>query len=160
MTVYPIAPPVDTATPMPDGSVIHVVQEGQALWNVAAIYGIELEELLKLNKLSTNSVIYTGDELVVKPPVGTPTPALQETATQVPHTATKIPSATPTTLSGEEVALTQTAMVNLQATPTPQPSALSTFLPSGVDTIKMVIAVLVVGGVALFIGGSILSRFA
>jgi hypothetical protein len=51
-------------------------------------------------------------------------------------------------------------MANLQATPTPQPSALSAFLPSGVDTIKMVIAVLVVGGVTLFIGGSILSRFA
>lgn len=160
VTVYPAAPPVDTATPMPDGSVIHVVQEGQALWNVAAIYGIELEELLKLNKLSTNSVIYTGDKLVVKPPVGTPTPALQETATQVPHTATKIPSATPTTLSGADVALTQTAMANLQTTPTPQSSALSAFLPSGVDTIKMVIAVLVVGGLALFIGGSIFSRFA
>ena len=119
-----------------------------------------MEELLKLNKLTTNSVIFTGDKLVIKPPLGTPTPTPQETATQIPYTATKIPSATPTTLSGEEVALTQTAMVNLQATPTPQPSALSTFLPSGVDTFKMVIAVLVVGGVALFIGGSILSRFA
>jgi len=160
VTVYPIAPPVDTATPMPDGSVIHVVQEGQALWNVAAIYGIELEELLKLNKLSTNSVIYTGDELVIKPPVGTPTPALQETATQVPHTATKIPSTTPSALSGENVALTQTVTANLQITPTPQPSTLIAFLPSGVDTIKMVIAVLVVGGMTLFIGGSILSRFA
>lgn len=58
--------PVAAATSQPDGSIIHIVQQGQALWNIAAIYDIELSELLTLNGLSTSALIFPGDELLVK----------------------------------------------------------------------------------------------
>lgn len=58
--------PVTAATSQPDGSIIHVIQQGQALWNIAAIYAIELSELLELNGLSANALIFPGDELLVK----------------------------------------------------------------------------------------------
>jgi hypothetical protein len=37
--------PVVTATPHPDGSVIHVVEPGQVLINIAAAYNMKLSEL-------------------------------------------------------------------------------------------------------------------
>lgn len=58
--------PVAAATPQLDGSTIHVIQQGQALWNIATLYDIELSELLELNGLSANALIFPGDELLVK----------------------------------------------------------------------------------------------
>ena len=40
------------STPNPDGSIVHVVQSGQTLVGVANVYGIPLQDLLKLNNLS------------------------------------------------------------------------------------------------------------
>ncbi|MDI6814175.1 MAG: CAP domain-containing protein, partial [Desulfitobacteriaceae bacterium] len=50
--------PLVTSTPNADGSIVHEVQAGQALWNIAAIYNIPLAELLALNGLTENSFIY------------------------------------------------------------------------------------------------------
>ena len=78
-----------TSTPASDGSVTHVVQSGQTLWTLAAIYNVPLEELVQENNLSENSVIYPGDKIIIKP-------GLKITAT--PTQPAETPEPTPTSM--------------------------------------------------------------
>ncbi|MGB9641520.1 MAG: CAP domain-containing protein [Anaerolineales bacterium] len=64
-TAVPIIP-IQTATPNADGSIVHVVQSGQALWNIAAAYKIPLADLLSINGLTSDSLIYPGQKILVK----------------------------------------------------------------------------------------------
>ncbi len=66
--------PVEAAEPREDGSIIHVVRTGQALWNIAAVYDVSIEQILELNGLSQNSVIQPGQEILVRPPDATKQP--------------------------------------------------------------------------------------
>jgi hypothetical protein len=90
--------PVITATPRPDGSIVHVVQEGQTLWTIAAVYGLDLAQLLSLNGLAEDSFVHPGDEVIVRP-------AATATPTDAPS-PTVAPSAPPptATLSSEQAA--------------------------------------------------------
>ncbi len=103
--------PLITSTPNADGSIVHVVQAGQALWNIAAIYNIPLAELLALNGLTENSFIYPGDKILIRK--GEPTP-----------TATEPPTPTPTaTLPPALPALTVTVNTMPDTLSTPSPFA-------------------------------------
>lgn len=159
VTIYPQFTPVDTATPQPDGSIVHTVQQGQALWNIAAFYGIDPDQLLELNNITENTVLFPGDTLVVKPPNATPTPTPPATVTPFPATATPIATSTPTPLSPQEVALTETAYADFLATQTPPASVLSRVVPSAQEAVVGIIGVLVIGGMAFVIVGSVLNRF-
>ena len=71
----PTTPPiyaVQTVTPQADGSIIHVVQQGQALWNIAMAYGTTVEELCRLNGISncTNPILSVGQKITVRPGSG------------------------------------------------------------------------------------------
>ncbi len=65
-------------TPKPDGSIVHIVQPGETLWAIAVAYGVTVDELIALNRLS-NAIIYPGDTLLI---------GLAYTATPEPPTAT------------------------------------------------------------------------
>ncbi len=96
-TKAPTAPPfipIVTSTPNADGSVVHVVQAGQALWNIAAIYKVPLAELLALNGLTENSFIYPGDKILVRKAEATPTAELIDSPT--PTLTMTAPLSTPT----------------------------------------------------------------
>jgi len=80
--------PVTVVTPNEDGSIIHEVEVGQALWNIAIAYEVTVNQLLALNNLSENAVIYVGQTLFVQPAY-TPTPL--PTATQTPRAPTRTP---------------------------------------------------------------------
>ncbi|MBU2609610.1 MAG: LysM peptidoglycan-binding domain-containing protein, partial [Chloroflexi bacterium] len=61
-TRLPNIPSVSTGTvipntPNPDGSIIHIVQKGDTIYGIAFAYGIPVEELLRLNGLTLDSVI-------------------------------------------------------------------------------------------------------
>ena len=86
--VTPKVAPVTVATTNEDGSIIHKVEIGQALWSIAAAYEVTVDQLLALNNLSANAVIYEGDTLLVKLAY-TPTPS--PTITQTPRTPTRTP---------------------------------------------------------------------
>jgi LysM repeat protein len=92
--------PVVAATPLPDGSIIHEVQPGQALWNISTIYQVGLPFILTLNGISEDTVIYPGDKLIIRPPDATPTPqassTLEETATSTATEAATQDRPTPT----------------------------------------------------------------
>ena len=85
-------------TPMPDGSIIHIVRSGQFLWTIAEIYGVDLQTIFTLNDLNENSIIYPGDEIIIRPS-STPTPFSSSTPPSQDKTfataETQIRSATP-----------------------------------------------------------------
>jgi hypothetical protein len=81
-----VPPPIIVATAQADGSVVHVVQPGQVLWAIADAYGVRIQDVVVLNGLGMNQVLYPGDELTIQPAL-TPSPTVTSTAS---------PSATPT----------------------------------------------------------------
>lgn len=74
-----IVTPITLAEPRDDGSIVHVVQQGQALWSVAAYYEVKLDHLYLINGFRPEHIIQPGDEVMVRLPDGqapppTPTP--------------------------------------------------------------------------------------
>jgi hypothetical protein len=90
--------PITAATPNPDGSIVHVVQYGQFLENIAKAYGITLSELLEINYMNQDTVIFPGDKLLIMSST-TPNAALSGNGTLAlaeSNTPTGSPSRTPT----------------------------------------------------------------
>jgi LysM repeat protein len=73
--------PVKIATPQADGSVVHQVQSGQSLWSIAIKYGVKIDTIRRLNKISSDGTIYIGQKLIIQSSeMNTPT-VVQETGT-------------------------------------------------------------------------------
>lgn len=89
---------VITATPQLDGSIIHQVLDGQALWSIAIAYDITIEEIIRWNNLLPTPQIFVGERLLVQlAPTATLSPTI--TNTGVPPTRTLTPTGTPVTPS-------------------------------------------------------------
>lgn len=56
---------IASPTPGPDGRIIYIVQEGDTLWRIAAITGISLDELRRLNNLTAEDIIQPGERLLL-----------------------------------------------------------------------------------------------
>jgi len=67
-----LIPMAIVSTPDNSGSVYHVVQPGQALWQIAIAYKVKINDIKSLNSLSSD-VIFPGQKLLIMR-VGTPTP--------------------------------------------------------------------------------------
>ncbi len=89
---------VITATPQLDGSIIHQVLDGQALWSIAIAYGVTIEDIIRWNNLVPTPQIFVGERLLVQlAPTATLSPTI--TNTGVPPTRTLTPTNTPVTPS-------------------------------------------------------------
>lgn len=111
--------PITVATPGPDGAIIHVVQYGQFLENIAKAYNISLQELLEKNYLNQDTVIFPGDKLLIEPsttPNGSATVNATSTQassgtfersspTRTPTAQSKRPTPTPSPVDVTPVAL-------------------------------------------------------
>jgi uncharacterized protein YkwD/LysM repeat protein len=84
--------PIVLSTPNSNGDVIHEVQAGQTLWQIAISYSVKIDDIKRLNNLFDNN-IYPGNKLLIKNEI-TPTSVPLETVTPEP-TSIAIPSATP-----------------------------------------------------------------
>lgn len=76
--------PITLAQPGEDGSIVHTVQEGQALWSLAAHYEVTLSDLLLFNSLPANAIVQPGDRITIRlaegqAPPPTPTPSTMHT---------------------------------------------------------------------------------
>ncbi len=80
--------PVSMSTPDLNGDIVHVVQSGQSLWQIAIAYGVKIDTIRALNRLPADYLIQPGDKLLIAH-VGTATPA--------PPTSTASPGAAPPT---------------------------------------------------------------
>lgn len=58
--------PIVIATPHADGSIVHIVQEGQTVWAIASRYGVPLDEVLTINHLDRNTLLHPGDEIIIR----------------------------------------------------------------------------------------------
>lgn len=81
---WPVVVPITRAEPSENGRVVHVVQQGQTAWAIAAVYGVDLDEMLRINNLVRPVVLKPGDEVIVKlgegeSPPPTPTPPTEYT---------------------------------------------------------------------------------
>lgn len=81
--------PVTKSTPNARGEIIHAVQAGQSLWQIAIEYGVKIDQIRALNQLSAQYLINPGDTLLIMT-VGTPT-ALPATPTAPPSITSTIP---------------------------------------------------------------------
>ncbi len=117
--------PFAKSTPRDDGAIVHIVEAGQSLIGIANSYDVPVAEVLILNETTLDTIIYPGDEIVLKPaytptattPATTPepssTPNISQTPTQtptlpqvtfdIPNTSTPsiTPSPTPLVISPE-----------------------------------------------------------
>ena len=76
--------PITLAQPGEDGSIVHVVLEGQALWSLAAHYEVPLSDLLLFNSLPPDAIVRPGDQITIRlaegqAPPPTPTPPTMHT---------------------------------------------------------------------------------
>ncbi len=145
---------VQTATPKPDGSIIHVVRSGQTLIGIAKAYGVLVIEIKDLNGL-TSDTIYEGDKLLIR---GASTPG---------------PTASVTSTSTPTHAVTPTRKPTRTATPSATPSAIPTQAPTteavaqnnimgGADPVGniLIIAIIILaaGGMVMMVVGGLLKR--
>ena len=93
------------STPDQAGNVYHIVQPGQALWQIAIAYKVKINDIKTLNSLSSD-VIYPGQKLWIAR-LGTPTP-VSPTAMPTLDLSTFTPLPTPEVIT-ETVTGTATA---------------------------------------------------
>jgi LysM repeat protein len=158
--------PIEVAAPGPDGSIVHVVQEGQTLWNIAAAYQISLAELMRLNGLTEGAIIVPGQKLLVKSAGLTATPSITATQKNASHTPpptfTPRPSSPPRTQAATEIAR---ALPEPGQTPSVEPDRIQADQPaqsSGtsrkIDPILLGIIAAAGAGFLLFLFGQIFKR--
>ncbi len=86
--------PVVVSTPNADGDLIHEVQAGQTLWQIAISYGTKIDEIKHLNNL-LNDEIYPDTKLLVKKGViVSPTTIFETEAVPTTITSTVVPAST------------------------------------------------------------------
>ena len=140
-TVSQLVMPVETAMPQSNGSVVHVVLDGQSLWSIAIAYGVKINQIIALNNLSSdNPLIFPKQKLVIHP-APSPTPKPTSTRTPVPPTFTPSP-----TLTNPPPTLTSTTTPT--TTPTPAPLIPGLSLDS-IDHRSLGVTIIVICGLGL-----------
>jgi hypothetical protein len=86
--------PFPTPTPGTDGRIIYIVQANDSWWRIAAIHAIDLNELLRLNDATSETILLEGEEVLLGfggPAEVTPTAGPRPTSTSSFPTPTAQP---------------------------------------------------------------------
>lgn len=87
--------PVVQSTPNSAGDIIHEVQAGQTLWQIAISYGVKIDDIKRLNNLFDNNIYPKNKLLIKKEATLTSAPPLETVTSEPTFTAT--PTTTPET---------------------------------------------------------------
>lgn len=96
--------PGPTATPQPDGTIIHTVREGDTLYAIAYDYRVPADQIIALNNITNAGLLAIGQQLIISRPGGTVPTATPEIVATPPLT---LP--TPTPQSGGPTAIAATS---------------------------------------------------
>ncbi len=47
------------------GGVFHKIKEGESLWGISKAYNVSLEDIIEINDLNPNSILYPNDEIFI-----------------------------------------------------------------------------------------------
>ena len=161
--------PVLTATPQPDGSLLHIVQYGQTAWSIAEAYSVKLEDLINYNYYLTDedSEVYVGqhiyipvDKMQTQTPPGNGqdgsiagTPGNDQVKTTGAKQITDL-ELTATYEVGKMVSTSLSALTASAAVPSsPTPTETSDKTSDSVRSTRRLIILVVVGGVFLLLFG-------
>lgn len=148
-------PTIGVSTAAPDGSIIHVVKEGETLASISEAYDVSLLDLMALNGLTQTSVIYPGDRLTIHGADRTPTLPATATNTSRPPTATRRPTYTPRPTQTE----TQNALAaGQEATSAPEDSPTGETSLATMTSDPLLLAVVALGilGIVMIVVGSLI----
>lgn len=93
--------PVSVATANPDGDVIHEVKYGQTFWSIAIAYNVRIDQIKRLNNLSSNN-LWTNQKLLIQKDATQPVPTLTDINTQEPRNSPTHPVPTITSTVTQE----------------------------------------------------------
>lgn len=130
--------PVAVNTALPNGDVLHKVQYGQSLWSIAIEYGTTIKSIQALNGLGEDSVVYQGQELLVKKAATQPVPSTS--------TATDFVPSTPTIVSTPTRSLPTATVISTETIPVEKPAA------SNTSSSKLLVGILIF---ASFVGAGV-----
>ena len=145
-TPAPRVQPLTTATPNPDGSVIHVVQFGHTLWRISEAYEISMVKLLEQNFLREDSAIFPDQELIIIPSEEEVEEEALEEELEITPTPTEEPTPTATARPTRTPRPTQ---IEIMPTPTEAPNQAGVFLVNIFSGDTLVVGIGLVG-VSLF----------
>ncbi len=141
-SVFPSVVPVIVSTPLRDGTIKHIVQGGQTLWTIAAVYNISLEILNQINGFEPEIVLLPGDEVIIQPSyTPTSTPIGEPSATFPPRF-----SHTPSLTAPEETPVLFTLSTAADSEDIPVEPR---FQSSGKNPTIIILAVIISGGTLL-----------
>jgi hypothetical protein len=164
--VIPVEP-ISIATPGADGSIIHIVQAGQFLANIADAYEVNLAELMAINGFNEGSVIFPGEQILIQvgetpdDPQGTPPTAeiTLETETATPtRTATATSNPATMTPTPVPVAMSLPTQVTSNKSESIESAEFSQSEGGGFDFLLFAVIGLAFSGMALILFGSTLKK--
>ena len=96
-TLVVYAPPLASTaipnTPMPDGTIYHIVQPGETLWLIAITYNLKVADIRQLNGMSEAEAIYPNEKLLIVKGTGI-IPSLEPATPSPMVSLTPLPSST------------------------------------------------------------------
>jgi len=155
-----------TATPRADGSIVHIVGFNQTLILIAEKYETTIADLMLLNNLTEDSVIFPGQELIIQLPTTGPTftpsgPTFTPTA-GTPPTSTQTPAPTirptrtprPTRTLSPQDGVSNTEEPETAPTPAPTSPPTSTQAPLPMQSMirYALIALIIIAAVLVLVG--------
>ena len=116
--------PVVRATARPDGDVIHEVKNGQSMWSIAIEYGGKIDQIQRLNNLSSTD-LYSGQKLLVQKGATQPAPMPTATVTALSVSLSPTPTAEPPSPLTSAVTVTKRSLTVTPTTSTAPPEKAS-----------------------------------
>ncbi len=87
--------PAPTATPLPDGSIVHTVRAGDTLYAIAYDYDVPADQIIALNAISDPGWLIVGQELIISRPGGVIAAAATPETAITPPATLPLPESTP-----------------------------------------------------------------